>query len=98
MKVLNERKKECLQTLYREKMFVEAIFRESIDGEEYLTWFSVQGEKGEDVKTSALEIDKIHLKFWEECIDKTYKPIDKKPEAFFIYPEVFERIRELDEK
>lgn len=47
--MLNNRMPEVLQTLEREQMKIEVIFREMIDGEEYLYWFSVQGEHGEHV-------------------------------------------------
>lgn len=96
MEILNKRKDECIQTLHREKMFVEAIFRESINGEDFLTWFSIQGKNGSDVKTSEHEIDKIHLEFWNECIDSNYRPFEKKPEAIFIHPEIYEKIKEID--
>jgi hypothetical protein len=45
--MLNNRMSEVVQTLDREQMKLEVIFREIIDGSEYLYWFSVQGEHGE---------------------------------------------------
>ncbi|EJS78111.1 hypothetical protein ICY_00649 [Bacillus cereus BAG2X1-3] len=38
MKLLNDNMKEVLLTLNDEKMYVETIFREIRDGEEYLYW------------------------------------------------------------
>ena len=46
MKFLNDNMKDVLLTLEGEKMYVETIFREILDGEEYLYWYSVQGKGG----------------------------------------------------
>ena len=46
MQLLNDNMKEVLLTLNDEKMYVETIFREIRDGEEYLYWYSVQGKLG----------------------------------------------------
>ncbi|MDT2833788.1 DUF6176 family protein [Vagococcus carniphilus] len=73
---LNENMKETLITLEKEKMYVETIFREVLNGDEYLYWYSVQGENGQEVEESEHWIDKKHLDYWEECIDKNFKPID----------------------
>ena len=40
--MLNNRMPEALQTLEREQMKIEVIFREMIGDDEYLFWFSVQ--------------------------------------------------------
>ena len=44
LEMLNERMTETLGTLAREKMHVEVVFRERIGDEEFLSWFSIQGE------------------------------------------------------
>ena len=69
MKMLNDNMEEVIQTLDREQMKIEVIFREMINDEEYLYWFSVQGEKGESVETSEFKVDRQHGKFHDECID-----------------------------
>ena len=69
LNMLNDNMDEVIQTLDREQMKVEVIFRESIDGNESLYGFSVQGEAGEDVNTSPFEVDRKHIAFHEECID-----------------------------
>lgn len=81
---LNDNKKEVLVTLEGEKMFVETIFRETLNGEEYLYWYSVQGEGGQEVEQSEHWIDKKHIEFWSECIDETFKPVDLKTEVVMI--------------
>ncbi len=62
-----------LETFTDEKMYVEAIFSDSEGGSNYLYWFSIQGEGGTAVQTSEYEIDKKHLKYFEECIEKDSK-------------------------
>lgn len=73
-----------LLTLEREKMYVEIIFREELNGEEYLYWYSVQGEQGENVETSNYEIDKKHLEYWEQCIDPSFCSKDLATEVVMI--------------
>ena len=65
-------------------MYVETIFREVLNGEEYLYWYSVQGEGGQDVEHSEHWIDKKHLEFWDECIDETFGSLDLKTEVVMI--------------
>ena len=69
LQMLNRHMSEALKTFDREQMKLEVIFREIIDGSEYLYWFSIQGEEGEPVATSPFEVDKKHIAFWNECID-----------------------------
>jgi len=76
MQLLVSRKSECIETLNREKMGFETIFMTEKDGRMYLSWFSVQGESGESVDHSELEIDKLHCEFWDECIDTSFE-LDK---------------------
>lgn len=65
-------------------MYVETIFREELNGEEYLYWYSVQGEGGESVDTSDHEIDKKHLEYWKECIDGSFGSKDLTTEVVMI--------------
>ena len=58
MNFLNENMEEVLLTLDGERMYVETIFREKCDDEEYLYWYSVQGENGIRVEESDSWIDK----------------------------------------
>ncbi|MDO4711445.1 MAG: DUF6176 family protein [Peptostreptococcaceae bacterium] len=71
---LNENMPAVLETLEGERMYVEVIFSEKIHGEDYLYWFSVQGEGGIQVQDSEHWIDKKHLAYWDECIDPDFKP------------------------
>ena len=69
MRVLRDRQEECVKTLERERMHYESIFRTIRDGRLYLSWFSVQGEGGEDVEESDHDIDKLHLDYGEKCLE-----------------------------
>lgn len=73
---LNENMKDVLITLEKEKMYVETIFKETLDGVEYLYWYSVEGENGQDVEESEHWIDKKHMEYWDECIDESVPPVD----------------------
>ena len=84
MDLLNEHMDQVLLTLEFEKMYVETIFREVLDGEEFLYWYSVQGEDGIEVTNSAHEIDQLHLQYWEECIDSDFKPVDLETKVVMI--------------
>ncbi len=82
--MLNERMDELKQTLVREQMHVEVIFRELIGDDEFLYWFSIQGEGGEHVRTSPFEVDRLHIAFHEECIDHDYGMRDAQPQVIMI--------------
>lgn len=81
---LNDNMNETLLTLEAEKMYVETIFREVLNGDEYLYWYSVQGIGGQEVEDSESFIDKKHLEYWEECIDTDFKAVDLKTEVVMI--------------
>lgn len=84
LKFLNGNMKDVLVTLEGERMYVETIFRETLNGDEYLYWYSVQGEGGQDVDESEHWIDKKHLQYWDECIDTNFKPVDLTTEVVMI--------------
>lgn len=82
--MLNERMEEVKQTLVREQMHVEVIFRELSGDDEFLYWFSIQGEAGEHVRSSPFEVDRLHIAFHEECIDHAYGMRDAQPQVIMI--------------
>lgn len=84
MKLLNDNISSVLLTLNDEKIYIETIFREEIEGNEYLYWYSVQGKGGIEVQDSHHDIDKQHLAYWKECIDQDFRPIDLKTEVVMI--------------
>ena len=50
MQFLNDHPDALRETLEPEQMYVETIFSETIDGVDYLYWYSVQGEDGRDCR------------------------------------------------
>lgn len=84
MQFLNKNMEDVLLTLDGEKMYVETVFRETIDGNEYLYWYSVQGEGGIDVRDSESWVDIKHLEFWDRCIDEAYGHVDLITEVVMI--------------
>ncbi|MDO5734479.1 MAG: DUF6176 family protein [Eubacteriales bacterium] len=93
MNFLRDNMADVLLTLDGEKMYVETIFREAIDGNEYLYWYSVQGEGGIDVRESESWIDVKHLEYWEQCIDKSYGQVDLTTEVVMIPDRVREAMK-----
>ena len=91
LKFLNDNMKDVLVTLEGERMYVETIFREVLDGNEYLYWYSVQGLDGQEVEESEHWIDKKHLEYWKECIDTSFSPVDLSTEVVMIP----ENVREI---
>ena len=84
MNFLNENMEEVLLTLDGERMYVETIFREKCDNEEYLYWYSIQGENGIRVEESDSWIDKKHLEYWKQCIDPSFGSKDLITEVVMI--------------
>lgn len=74
---MHENMDDVLMNLEGEKMYIETIFRESFNNVEYLYWYSVQEDQtdGTDEVTNQ-KIDEKHLEFFDECIDKTFRPED----------------------
>jgi hypothetical protein len=58
------------------KMKMEVIFRELIGEDEFLCWFTVQGEP---IETSPFDLDRAHREFGEECIDHEYGGHEAQP-------------------
>ena len=98
MKTLQERRSECVESLERERMHFEAIFRTERDGRLYLSWFSVQGEGGAPVKGSPHEIDQLHVEFWLKCIEKEFAPEHLEHVVSFLPPEVDAVVRNRDSR
>lgn len=84
MAYLNDNLPAVLLTLEREKMYVETIFRETLNGEEFLYWYSIQDEGGLSVEHSEHEVDIVHLNYWKACIDPSFKGVDLKVEVNMI--------------
>lgn len=73
---LNDNMREVLTTLEGERIYVESIFSERIEGVDYMYWYTVQVEGGDAVENSEHWIDKKHVEYWQACIDKDYPAVD----------------------
>jgi len=83
--MLNAHMGEIIPVLDREEMKLEVIFREIIDGQEYLYWFSVQGDSGRSANADAdYEVGREHVKFHKECIDHQYGMRDAQPQVIMV--------------
>jgi Family of unknown function (DUF6176) len=96
MRALVERRAECVETLEREKMHYECIFKCVRDGRMYLSWFSVQSSHGARVHDSPHAIDVVHLAFWDECIDRDVQPENLEHVVSFVPAPVEELIQARD--
>lgn len=65
-------------------MMLEIIFQESDDENMYLYWFSIRGNSTASLDTSPYEIDQVHLEFWKECVDPTYKEVIAIPKVIMM--------------
>ena len=94
MRLLVDRRVECVETLDREKMHYESIFKSVRDGRMYLSWFSVQGSTGEHVRGSPHPIDELHTQYWDLCIDRAVLPQKFEHVVSFVPPSVVHAIDE----
>jgi len=74
--LLRDHEQAVRETLGPEHMHVETIFSETVDGVEYLYWYSIQGEGGSGVESSGHWLDRANLDFRRRCIDASFPPED----------------------
>jgi hypothetical protein len=65
MQMLNDRVEEAVQTLERERVAIEIVFRERDDDGDWLVWVMLQGEGGATIEDSPFDIDREHAAFAE---------------------------------
>jgi hypothetical protein len=65
MQMLNDRCEEAVQTLERERVAIEIVFREHDDDGDWLVWVMIQGKGGASIEDSPFEIDREHAAFAE---------------------------------
>ncbi|REB07447.1 hypothetical protein DVB69_11515 [Sporosarcina sp. BI001-red] len=91
MEFLTIHLEDVKQTLPAEKMYVESIFEETIEGVLYLYWVSYQGIRAEEVVFSDGFIDTKHFEYWNECIDHDYPESILKTNVVMIQDVVMEK-------
>ena len=85
LKMLNRNMGEIIPMLDREEMKLEVIFREMIGEEEYLYWFSVQGDTGSSANADAdYPVGQQHVAFAEECLDHDFGMRDAQPQVIMV--------------
>jgi Family of unknown function (DUF6176) len=70
MRFLEAHEREAVESLEREHMYVEGIFRDRVNGTEVVYWLPVPGAGGKSDFDSPMAIDKEHLKFLREVMKK----------------------------
>lgn len=90
MRILTERQAECVQTLDREHMHYECIFKSFQNERMCLSWFTVHGLSGERLRSSPHPIDQLHLAYWDKCID-TEVPATRLKHVVTFLPESIRR-------
>lgn len=96
LQLLVERQAECVETLDREAMHFESIFRIELQGRLYLSWYCHQGSAGAHVRSSPFPIDQLHMQFWAECIDASIPPLRHQHVVNFIPSAVAHAIAERE--
>lgn len=81
-----------IKNLEGEKIYIETIFRETFSDVEYLYWYSIQDEVAAESDTSS-PIDDKHLQYFDECIDKTFRPEDMVAAAVMIPNRIKEHMK-----
>jgi hypothetical protein len=65
MQMLNDRQAEAVETLERERVAMEIVFRERDDEGDWLVWVMIHGEGGASIQDSPFDIDRDHAAFAE---------------------------------
>ena len=89
---MRDNMEDVLLNLEGEKMYVETIFREVFMDVEYLYWYSIQSDE-DGGKIDDTYLDKKHLEYMEECIDKTFRPADMQAEVVMLPEHLRQLIR-----
>jgi hypothetical protein len=72
---IDRHRDEALETLEPERMYVESIFSDTVDGVDYLYWYTVQGPGGRRVEDSDHSMDRRHMEYFRECVDESVPPV-----------------------
>lgn len=96
MRFLNDNADAVRETLEPEQMYVETIFCETVNGIEYLYWYSMQaGDGRQDVVESDHWLDEKHVEFWKACIDDTVPGEELTPRVVMLPERVRASMRPL---
>lgn len=59
-----------IETLEREKMYFESIFRDTVRQKDVIYWLAIDGEGGAPVSNSPLKIDSVHNAYAKSCLKR----------------------------
>lgn len=68
MKFLSDERPAVLETLARERMYVEGIFRDRERESNVIYWLTVKGTGGASVESSPLPVDQKHIEFMNRTV------------------------------
>lgn len=71
---INETRDDVALTFAGDRVYVESMFRITEEESDFIYWYTLAAGDEDDVKFDDAKVDKIHLQFWDECIDKKYRP------------------------
>ena len=97
MRFLESQRPAVLESLERERMYVEGIFRDRERDKEVVYWLAVAAEGGGTSNDSPLEIDKAHMAFLREVMKKGGRT-ELSTESFLVAPFVRDAIAVQQER
>lgn len=71
---INETREDVALTFAGDRVFVESMFRVSEEEGEFIYWYTLAADVEDETVIDENNVDRIHLDFWNECIDKRYRP------------------------
>ncbi len=76
MAMLNDRLDECVDTLDRERMALELVFRHRDADGDWLYWVCVRGPEGADDLDHDIPVDRDHAAYLRRCTDPRWERAD----------------------
>jgi hypothetical protein len=90
LQMLNDRRDEAVQTLERERVAIEIVFRERDADGDWLVWVMIQGDGGASIDDSPFEIDRDHAAFADRV--KLPNRLDAEPQLLLLADPVREAV------
>jgi hypothetical protein len=59
-----------IETLEREKMYFESVFRDTVNEPRFIYWLAIDGEGGGTSSTSTSDIDRKHVEYMKQILVK----------------------------
>lgn len=78
-----------LSSLEREKMYAEAVFRDTTDDSTSIYWLAINGEGGASYESSPLTVDSMHAAYMRRILQKNFRQTLET--AFYLVPAFLEQ-------